>query len=67
VSSRVPEATRAASKADFEDEGDRPRYIPICPNCQQRGRKRAAKHPEPGRHFICVVCDTRWAVQAPES
>jgi hypothetical protein len=41
--------------------------MPICPNCQ-RGEGREHTHmPEPGRHFIRVVCDTRWMVQAPES
>jgi hypothetical protein len=63
--SRVLGAIRAAA-ADAEDERAPAPYTPICPNCQQEGREHTHML-EPGRHFICVVCDTRWMVQAPES
>ena len=54
-------ATRAVA-ADNVADAPTP-YVPICPNCGQEGREHTSS-PEPGRHFICVVCDTRWTVQA---
>jgi hypothetical protein len=53
--------------AEIDEKGARPLFVPHCPVCRQTGREHAREQPEPGRHFICVVCNTRWTRQAPES
>jgi formate dehydrogenase maturation protein FdhE len=36
-------------------------YLPVCPLCQQRGRKRATSK-SGRRYFVCAFCEARWIV-----